>query len=559
MVGSAVLYFVKVLDSSDAYVTHSETYAWFWTLAYTHGVVPASILVVLWTVAISACFYRIVVHPMRSNNGGCSVTIPDAPCKKPAADVVHEADFMNYSVLAAFVFNVCVTIAVNTLYIYSTQQALGSSIHFCIQLSLSIFRLVYTAVVFPFLSRSIRNAVANIRFRFILLTINNLMIPCVVTALTSDACFQVLQSYLCVYMYSVVFGLILMFVQMYYLHTHIQGLLIPAHSVSTPYSYRSCVAFTYSASMETYCSKYNSIEVDSASLVPPFIYNNQCGSVVVTSYIPVLLLGYSMQLVLPVIVMALLRCVPYTSMSPSVRAMFYGIIWPEYWLQGSGDVAPFDNNAIAINDPYVILETRTVFSNGVFNNWMLLLTFGLCSPVLAVAIVGCVLLKMSLWVLLIGRFTRCILHDADISDGGESSASTAAPLKEVEIPTIISGAEKNRVHDVVRYALTSLAEAHIPLFEVVDGSFWRLVWCSALFVALLSWDMATDEVGWLQSVWVPLVPICYGMVLRGAAYYMTRQDSSSGVKDASYLEEIEVSQREKCAGVSQSPLHVDSL
>jgi hypothetical protein len=41
VVGSVALYFVKVLDSSDAYVTHSETYAWFWTLAYTHGVVPA--------------------------------------------------------------------------------------------------------------------------------------------------------------------------------------------------------------------------------------------------------------------------------------------------------------------------------------------------------------------------------------------------------------------------------------------------------------------------------------------------------------------------------------
>jgi hypothetical protein len=31
----------------------------------------------------------------------------------------------------------------------------------------------------------------NMRFRFFLLTINNLLIPCVVTALTSDACIQV--------------------------------------------------------------------------------------------------------------------------------------------------------------------------------------------------------------------------------------------------------------------------------------------------------------------------------------------------------------------------------
>jgi hypothetical protein len=69
--------------------------------------------------------------------------------------------------------------------------------------------------------------------------------------------------------------------------------------------------------VETYCSKYNTVKMDSASLVPPFTYNNQCGSVVVTSYIPVLLLGYSLQLVLPVLVMALLRCVPHTSIPPS--------------------------------------------------------------------------------------------------------------------------------------------------------------------------------------------------------------------------------------------------
>jgi hypothetical protein len=346
-----------------------------------------------------------------------------------------------------------------------------------------------------------------------------------------------------------------------------QGLLIPADSVSTPYSYRTCAVYT-STSTETFCSEYSFIAVDSASLVPPFTYSNQCGSVVVTSYIPVLLLGYSLQLVLPLLVMALLRGVPHTSMSPSVRAMFYGIIWPEYWLKRSDYESPIGSKAVGINDfaAGVVLETRTIFCNDVFNNWLLLLTFGLCSPVLAVAIVGCVLLKMSLWVLLIGRFTRCVLHDDDISDGGESSASTAAPLKEVEVSTInVSRAEKTRDYRLVHSALTSLAEAHIPLFEVVDGSFWRLVWCSALFVALLSWDMAADEVGWLQSVWVPLVPLCHGMVLRGVAYYLhnrhaqdstctqqqdsTEQEEEEEEEAAAHLEEGDAED------VSQSPLH----
>jgi hypothetical protein len=154
------------------------------------GVVPAGILVIVWVVAISACFYCIILH--RRTEGFSSETPHRASHSEAAtAEVVSFGDHV-VPVGAAFAFNACITIAVNTLYIYSTQQAMGASIHFCIQLSLSIFRLVYTAAAFPILSRSIRSTVQNVRFRFILLTINNLLLPCIVTALTSDACFQVL-------------------------------------------------------------------------------------------------------------------------------------------------------------------------------------------------------------------------------------------------------------------------------------------------------------------------------------------------------------------------------
>lgn len=153
------------------------------------GAIGKCMLLMLWAVAISACFYLIGVRPD---------TLPEeAEPKNPAgADVASGVEVMSFShrvalIGTAFFFNACITIAVNTLYIYSTQQALGSTIHFCIQFSLSIFRLLYTAVAFPLLSRPIRNAVDNVRFRFVLLSINNLLIPCMVTLLTSDACFQV--------------------------------------------------------------------------------------------------------------------------------------------------------------------------------------------------------------------------------------------------------------------------------------------------------------------------------------------------------------------------------
>lgn len=195
LVGSTALYVVKALDTNEAYATHSHTHAWFWTLAYMRGVFPAAMLLLLWTGAISVCFYRIVVYPMRRNDGGASSTLfqrkrGDSSALKDALTTVGFRDHALFGA-AAFIFNICITIVVNTLYIYSTQQRLSSSTHFGIQLSLSIFRLVYVVVAFPLISQPIRNVVENVRFRFILLTINNLLIPCVVTALTSDACFQV--------------------------------------------------------------------------------------------------------------------------------------------------------------------------------------------------------------------------------------------------------------------------------------------------------------------------------------------------------------------------------
>jgi hypothetical protein len=199
LAGSMALYLVKELDSENTYSTHSHTYAWFWTVAYMRGVVPAGMLLMLWLGAISACFYLVIIIPRRrtgrTGSSSSSSSSSETPRKAPHTEAASqiESNFREHavSVGAAFAFNACITIAVNAMYIYSTQQALGAFAHFCVQLSLSIFRLVYIAVAFPLLSRSIRSAVENVRFRFILLTINNLVIPCVVTVLTSDACFQV--------------------------------------------------------------------------------------------------------------------------------------------------------------------------------------------------------------------------------------------------------------------------------------------------------------------------------------------------------------------------------
>ena len=47
-----------------------------------------------------------------------------------------------------------------------------------------------------------------------------------------------------------------------------------------------------------------------------------------------------------------------------------------------------------------------------------------------------------------------------------------------------------------------------------------MAWASALFFALVCWDMACDEVTWLESLWVPVSAMCYPLVLYIIGWFM---------------------------------------
>jgi hypothetical protein len=156
------------------------------------GVVPAGLLLLVWSLAMFSSFYQVLDY--RMVNGDVVRQEKIAIATISATANAEKTAFRYYKLVevgSAFFINICVTLSVNGLYIYTTQQSFGAVTQFLFQLSLSIFRLMYSAIVFPLLSKPIRNEALNIKFRFLVLSINNLLIPCFVTALTSDACFQV--------------------------------------------------------------------------------------------------------------------------------------------------------------------------------------------------------------------------------------------------------------------------------------------------------------------------------------------------------------------------------
>lgn len=184
------LYLFKALDTRTTYTTHTHTYTWFWTLAYMRGVLPAGLLVASWMVVIGACYYVVVLSPTTYIDKNS--TLLESKTSASGDSSVPPTLKSHYAVRGiAFVVNAAIIIPVNAAYIYSTQQALSAASHLSIQLALSVFRLIYMKAALPLLAKSLTRPIDNVRFRFLLLSINNLIIPCLVTMLTSKSCFQV--------------------------------------------------------------------------------------------------------------------------------------------------------------------------------------------------------------------------------------------------------------------------------------------------------------------------------------------------------------------------------
>ena len=75
-------------------------------------------------------------------------------------------------------------------------------------------------------------------------------------------------------------------------------------------------------------------------------------------------------------------------------------------------------------------------------------------------------------------------------------------------------------NESVHFALIALAKVPFPLNEVLKQSFWVIVWTSALFFSLVCWDIACDDVGWGDSLWIPLVTMSYPLLLWGGSMFV---------------------------------------
>ena len=142
-----------------------------------------------------------------------------------------------------------------------------------------------------------------------------------------------------------------------------------------------------------------------------------------------------------------------------------------------------------------------------------LLTFGLASPILAVAITIAMCMEMFTWQVMLGRY---IIQSKEISD-------------------MVEGGGEDRLEK----AHAKLNEACKNAWRRPLGCSWLVFWTSAFFYMFVTLDIASDRVFVAVASWCPvlvaLVPVCLWLYKRYFSKIMLREYAASvvtTVKDA---------------------------
>lgn len=175
-------------------------------------------------------------------------------------------------------------------------------------------------------------------------------------------------------------------------------------------------------------------------------------------------------------------------MKPNV----HGVLWPNFWLYNSDDsliVTATGKRAANVALPERIMKVKFLMSQDILYHIANLLTFGVCSPFLATIITICLIMKLLTWVMVLGRFLYVRSKVQTINDSNSDNQ-----MKGVEMRSFSVCEEETRVKVKLDDAVTALSEACISLLDVFDVTLWPIIWSSCLFFALLTFDIAADEV-----------------------------------------------------------------
>jgi hypothetical protein len=250
------------------------------------------------------------------------------------------------------------------------------------------------------------------------------------------------------------------------------------------------------------CTLYVPTAMKVLQFSPPFSYSYQCGSTLLITYIPVYLYSTSLQLLSIALTLAVVFV--STRLTGGYPAWVKSAFPRVFWLtELTEDANLISSPGARLLQPYQILST-------VVNNLILLITFGLCSPVLGCSLALCVCARLWCWLMLIGRFVFSRLDQCSQSVSPPSFLVSTNPLNDGTGSEATSTNEEKVVRGVALGGDQLLSLLEIQLRDVNLALLvcrWPVVFTCVFFFTSICWDIAGDKAGWSGALWVPVVGV----------------------------------------------------
>jgi Leucine-rich repeat (LRR) protein len=468
---------------STQYRTYTYTYAYVVSCAFLSGTVPAVTELVLLVVTIVS---MVVGFRLLRNSLGSKQTVQlDQVIVEKVMAVDTTANATAGALIAALfaISNVALVVLANLVFVYASLKS-NDLVQAFAQLYLAVFKLVWNNVLSHRLLRftyhyvyrafNIDREFTEHNFMTLLMVfaiLNNVVIPLAVIAAVSPSCFAEL----------------------------FKGTQNDDPTISALYLREYCAKYG-----DNQCVVYGVLP-QSSSFVPPFQYDFQCSSSLLTSYAPTFIsMCIITTIVLPVkdyVVMQLhRRAVPGSTCHVLLDRALPRLLKPVRPSDACAEQIT-DTKAGRVNAPKFTpsADINRLMVN-VLAQYATMLTFGAAFPPVAVAVAVSIVSTVYVAKFRIGRF----LHSA------------------------IEQELYHFVH-VVNIECHELG----PLALLLRKALWLLLIVKCTFTALFVFDMWGDEVGYSDALWVLIViPVLPLMTVALPVVYTSTREAMTRVSEA---------------------------
>jgi len=200
------LFFITYPSMSTSYGSLENEYAWQFTAAYTSGLGPSITYMLFWTISLASCFFyinkkqytRSYLSPPSSSSS--SSTSPSTTSTSQASAAQKGLLLLRVVILAAS--NALLVLSVNVIYVYKVSSGeLDRAGQVGAKVSFVLFKLAWNGIFLPRMrvgrrlrfglsEEFVRAHMHDELFFALLLVFNNIVAPCIATAVSDTRCFE---------------------------------------------------------------------------------------------------------------------------------------------------------------------------------------------------------------------------------------------------------------------------------------------------------------------------------------------------------------------------------